>query len=125
VSGARRVEVELPELGHPQPIPVAVWVKDTLFTSPIGPRREDGTVPEDVEEQFDVTFENLGRILAAAGAPREGVAMVRVHLSDPALRDVLNARWTAFFDAPYPARHTSRSELPPGVHVLLTVTGVR
>jgi len=125
VSDVRREEVDAPGLGHPQPIPVAVWVKDMLFTSPIGPRRDDGSIPDGVGEQLDVTFENLGRVLDAAGAARDGVAMVRVHLSDPGLRDELNSRWTAFFDEPYPARHTTDGGLPNGVHVLLTVTAVR
>ena len=125
MTDARRAEVELPELAHPQPIPVAVWVKDTLYTSPIGPRRPDGTIPDGIDEQFDLAFENLGRVLDAAGAARNAVGFVRAHLSDASLREALNARWTDFFDPPYPARHTSRSDLPPGVHVLLTVTACR
>jgi enamine deaminase RidA (YjgF/YER057c/UK114 family) len=68
VSDVERIEVDVPDLAHPQPIPVAVWVKDMLFTSPIGPRRPDGTIPASVDEQFDSTFENLARVLDAAGA---------------------------------------------------------
>ena len=125
-AGPSRVAVELPELGHPQPIPVAVWVGDVLFSSPIGPRRDDGTVPESLDEQLDVTFENLGRVLDAAGAARDGVGMVNVHLRDRAAREPLNRRWVAFFaDEPRPARMVHESRLPDGVHVLLTVTAVR
>jgi enamine deaminase RidA (YjgF/YER057c/UK114 family) len=120
-----RIEVEIPELAHPQPIPVAVWIKDMLFSSPIGPRRADGTIPEDVDEQFDVTFENLDKLLTGAGVERSGVAMVRVYLDDPSLRDRLNERWVTFFDDPPPARHVSQNTLPAGAHVLLTVVAVR
>lgn len=121
-----RVAVDLPELGHPQPIPVAVWVRDTLFSSPIGPRRDDGSIPADLDDQLDVTFANLGRVLDAAGASRDGVGMVHVHLSDRAARDALNRRWVAFFPAePRPARMVSESRLPPGAQILLTITAVR
>jgi enamine deaminase RidA (YjgF/YER057c/UK114 family) len=78
-----------------------------------------------VEEQFDVTFENLDKLLAGAGAERSGVAMVRVYLDDPSLRDRLNERWVAFFGDPPPARHVSQNVLPAGAHVLLTVVAVR
>ena len=125
-DGPIREAVVLPELDHPQPIPVAVWVGDVLFSSPIGPRRDDGTIPESLDEQFDVTFENLGRVLDAAGAAREAVGMVHVHLADRSAREHLNKRWVAFFpDEPRPARMVSESRLPETAQVLLTVTAVR
>jgi 2-iminobutanoate/2-iminopropanoate deaminase len=126
MSGPAREAVVLPELDHPQPIPVAVWVGNLLFSSPIGPRREDGTIPAALDEQLEVTFENLCRILDAAGASRDGVGMVNVQLRDRAAREAFNRGWVAFFpDEPRPARQVTETALPDGVHVLLTVTAVR
>ena len=117
----RRVAVTLPELDHPQPIPVAVWMRDTLYSSPVGPRRDDGSVPGALVEQLTVTFANLDRILAAAGVTRDAVAVVRVQLVDAADRPALNERWVAFFpDEPRPARQVTQAVLPAGVRVLLT-----
>lgn len=121
-----REAVVLPELDHPQPIPVAVWVGNLLFSSPIGPRRDDGTIAEGLDEQLDVTFENLGRVLEAAGASRDGIGMVNVQLSDRRAREPFNRRWVAFFpEEPRPARQVTEVALPADVHVLLTVTAVR
>ena len=122
----RREAVEAPGLGHPQPIPVAVWVGGVLHSSPIGPRRADGTIPGELETQLAVTFENLALLLESAGAAREAVGFVNVQLADPADREAFNAHWVRFFaDDPRPARQVSRVELPQGVRVLLTVTAYR
>jgi enamine deaminase RidA (YjgF/YER057c/UK114 family) len=118
--------VEAPTLGHPQPIPVAVWVGDVLHSSPIGPRRADGTIPAELGTQLEVTFENLGLLLDSAGAARDAVGFVNVQLADPDDRKAFNDHWTRFFaDDPRPARQVSRVELPPGVRILLTVTAYR
>lgn len=116
----------MPDLDHPQPIPVAVWVGDVLHTSPVGPRRADGTIPTSIEEQLEVTFENLDKLLVAAGASRDAVGVVNVQLADPGDREAFNEGWSEFFvDDPRPARQVSRLELPAGVRVLLTLTAYR
>jgi enamine deaminase RidA (YjgF/YER057c/UK114 family) len=126
VTGLLRTAVEVPGLEHPQPIPVAVWAGDVLFSSPIGPRRDDGSIPPTLEDQLDVTFENLRRIVAAAGTTLNAVGMVHVHLRRREDRESLNARWTDCFpDEPRPARMVSQADLPAGVDVLLTLTAVR
>jgi enamine deaminase RidA (YjgF/YER057c/UK114 family) len=113
-------------LEHPQPIPVAVWAGDTLFTSPIGPRRADGSIPHTLGDQLDVTFANLRRVVEAAGTTLDAVGMVHVHLRRREDRPVLNERWLACFAAePRPARMVSQADLPAGVDVLLTLTAVR
>jgi enamine deaminase RidA (YjgF/YER057c/UK114 family) len=126
VTGARRTAVEVRGLEHPQPIPVAVWAGDLLFSSPIGPRRDDGSIPSALEDQLDVTFANLRRVVAASGTTLDAVGMVQVHLRRRADRDALNVRWVACFpDEPRPARMVSQADLPAGVDVLLTLTAVR
>lgn len=126
MTGARRTAVEVPGLEHPQPIPVAVWAGDTLFTSPIGPRRADGSIPHTLGDQLDVTFANLRRVVEAAGTTLDAVGMVHVHLRRREDRPALNERWLACFAAePRPARMVSQADLPAGVDVLLTLTAVR
>lgn len=120
-----REEVHAPGLAHPQPIPVAVWIGGVLHSSPIGPRQADGTIPQELDDQLDVTFENLGRLLAAAGTTPDTVGFVNVQLADPRDREAFNLRWSTFFNEPRPARQVLKSELPAGVRVLFTITAYR
>ena len=122
----RRIAVDVDGLEHPQPIPVAVWLGDVLFTSPIGPRREDGSIPSGLDDQLDVTFENLRRLIAGAGTTLDAVGMVNVQLRRREDRAALNARWVDCFpEEPRPARMVTQADLPAGVDVLLTLTAVR
>lgn len=120
-----REEVDAPGLAHPQPIPVAVWIGGVLHSSPIGPRRADGTIPADLDQQLDVSFANLDRLLTAAGTTPSAVGFVNVQLADAGDRPAFNERWSAFFDEPRPARQILTSTLPAGVRVLFTITAYR
>jgi enamine deaminase RidA (YjgF/YER057c/UK114 family) len=126
-ASGRRTEVVAPDLAHPQPIPVAIWINDTLHSSPIGPRQSDGSIPDGVEAQLDATFANLARLLDAADATPEQVGFVNVQLSSASHRSPFNERWIALFaDEPRPARQvTAVPDLHAGVHVLLTVVAYR
>ena len=121
----QREAVVAPDLEHPQPIPVAVWIAGVLHSSPIGPRQAGGTIPETLEGQLEVTFANLARLLDAAQTTPSAVGFVNVQLADPADRPAFNQHWSRFFDEPRPARQVLTATLPAGVRVLFTITAYR
>jgi 2-iminobutanoate/2-iminopropanoate deaminase len=82
---ADREEIRVPELGTPiSHYTDAVRVGDLLFVSGCVPTDADGDVVggDDVAAQAEKVFENIGAILAAAGATFADVAKVTVYLTD-------------------------------------------
>jgi enamine deaminase RidA (YjgF/YER057c/UK114 family) len=72
---ARR-SIEVPGLHHAGlPIPMASVVGNLLVSGGISPLDPDsGTIPPDVEEQVELVFANVRRVLDAAGGRPEDVA---------------------------------------------------
>jgi 2-iminobutanoate/2-iminopropanoate deaminase len=66
---------------------------------------------ETIEEQTDLTIDNVEAILAADGATLADVVKVTVHLSDPSLFPRYNAVYARRFSQPYPTRTTVGSDL--------------
>ena len=62
-------------------------------------------------EQAELTFRNVGAILAAAGASWGDVVKVNVYLADMADFAELNDVYRQFVTAPYPARTTVQTGL--------------
>lgn len=78
-------------------------------TGPIGP---DGKVKGDtIEEQTNVTIDNIEAVLAAAGASLADVVKVSVHLGDTGAFPRYNEVYQRRFREPYPARTTVGSDL--------------
>lgn len=121
-----RREIRVPGLDHAgQPIPVAVAGGGWVFSSPIGPRPPGGgTIPTDVEQQIELTFANLGRVLDAANLSPEHVIFVRVFVTELSLRPAFNRAWIKFFGEHGPARQVTESPLPETAQVLLRFTAV-
>ncbi|MFF4835213.1 RidA family protein [Streptomyces sp. NPDC001315] len=124
----RAIEVE--GLGHRgQPIPVASLHRGILASGGIaGIDRKSGELTPDRNEQVRLVFENVRAVLTAAGATVDDVVKMTFFVTDRALRDAVNAEWTAMFPDPgsRPARHTLTQQLPPGMAVqceLLAVPG--
>ena len=59
-----------------------------------------------IERQAEVTFDNLRRIVTAAGGTMDDVTQVLIYLTDPAAFDGMNEVYRRFFDPPYPNRAT-------------------
>jgi 2-iminobutanoate/2-iminopropanoate deaminase len=88
-----REEIRVPELGTPiSHYTDAVRVGDLLFVSGCVPTDADGSVVggDNVEAQARKVFENIGAILAAAGATFADVAKVTVYLTDVDDRPKIN-----------------------------------
>ncbi len=109
----------------PQPIgPYASAVRDEksglLFASgqtPIDPSTGE-LVEGDVAEQARRVFDNLDRVLQAAGATLDDVVKVNVYLTTMDDFAALNEIYASVFNSPYPARTTvAVAELPLGARV--------
>jgi len=103
---ADREEIRVPELGEPiSHYTDAVRVGDLLFVSGCVPTDAAGNVAggDDVAAQARKTFENIGKILAAAGATPADVARVTVYLTDIDDRPKINPARQEFFGEARPA----------------------
>ena len=101
-----REEIRVPELGTPiSHYTDAVRVGDLLFVSAACRRTREGNVVggDDVAAQARKTFENIGAILAAAGATFADVARVTVYLTDVDDRPKINPVRQEFFGDTRPA----------------------
>ena len=103
---ADREEIRVPELGEPiSHYTDAVRVGDLLFVSGCVPTDAAGNVAggDDVAAQARKTFENIGKILAAAGATPADVARGTVYLTDIDDRPKINPVRQEFFGEARPA----------------------
>jgi len=91
MSMARREVIEIPGLGHSNPIPLAVKIGSMVFSGGIsGQDPATGKVPSEPERQVALAFENMQKIVEAAGGTTSDIAKVVVHLKDMQLRSVVN-----------------------------------
>ena len=98
------------------PVPAASVMGHTLMTGAIfGTVRETGKVPESVEEQCRLMFDNARRILEAAGGTFDHVLKMTFYLHPEVSREMLNVHWVAAFphEASRPARHVIVSNTLP------------
>ena len=101
-----REEISVPELGEPiSHYTDAVRVGDLLFISGCVPTDGQGDVVggDDVAAQARKVFENIGAILAAAGATFADVAKVTVYVTDVDDRPAINPVRQAVFGNAKPA----------------------
>jgi 2-iminobutanoate/2-iminopropanoate deaminase len=123
-----RRSIEVPGLHHGGvPIPQACVVGNLLTSSGISPLDPTtGAVPDSTEEQVELVFANVRRILAAAGGRPEDVAKCTVFVRDKGIRPVIDKYWTELFpDATSrPARHTLRTELADPLQIQLEIVAV-
>lgn len=91
------------------PIPQASLVGSLLVSSGInGMDPVDGSIPEDPETQVALVFDNIRRILDAAGGDLGDVAKCTFFVRDRSLKSVIDEHWLEAFPDPAsrPARHT-------------------
>jgi enamine deaminase RidA (YjgF/YER057c/UK114 family) len=124
---ARR-SIEVPGLHHAGlPIPIASVVGNLLVSGGISPLDpETGTVPPDVEEQVELVFANVRRVLDAAGGAPSDVVRCTVFVRDKGIRPVVDKNWLVMFPDPAsrPARHTLSIDLPSSLHIQLEITAL-
>ena len=85
---------------------------DFIFVTGTGPIGPDGKVHgTTIEEQTEITINNIEAILRAEGAGLQDVIRTTVHLIDTSLFPRYNAVYARRFAEPYPARTTVGSDL--------------
>lgn len=95
----RRVSIAVDGLHHgSNPIPVASVVGGILVTGAVfGLDPATQTMAPEAEGQMQVMFDNVGRILAAAGGTWDDIARVSVNLHPSVDRSLLNEAWVRTF----------------------------
>jgi len=104
-----RTTVTAPDLTPPVgPFAQAVRAGDLLYTSgQVGQDPSTGAiVAGGIEAQTRQTFENIRRVLSAAGLGFEHVVKAHVFLADMNDFAAMNTIYGGIFAAPYPARTT-------------------
>ena len=85
---------------------------DFIFVTGTGPISPEGKVVGDtIEEQTNLTIDNVEAVLRAEDASLSDVIKVNVHLMDTNLFPRYNAVYKERFSEPYPARTTVGSDL--------------
>lgn len=122
-----RRSIEIEGFSHgSQPIPAASRVGPLVITGGVyGLDPATGKMPDDVAEQARLMFDNLRRILEAAGATFADVARMTIYVKVPEARAAVNSEWLkAFPDASSrPARHTLQNDgLPANMAIQCDAT---
>jgi len=110
-QAAEKRAVNLPGARPGAPYSSAVWNGDFLHLSgTLGSIPGEG-YPEDITAQTRQTFENLGRILEAAGSDFSRVVSVSVYLTDDRHYQAMNEVFKETFPRNAPTRATVRTDL--------------
>jgi len=111
-----RRSIEVEGLGHGgAPIPQAALVGPLLISGGIsGTDSRTGRIPDAVEDQVALIFENIGLIMASAGGSMDDIARITFSARDRSVRAAIDERWLrAFPDAgSRPARHLVIADIP-------------
>jgi 2-iminobutanoate/2-iminopropanoate deaminase len=110
------------------PFSQGVWASDMLYASgQVGQSPASGAiVAGGIEAETRQTFENVRRVLAAAGLGFEHVVKAHVFLADMNDFTVMNAIYANMFTAPFPARTTVQvAKLPLNALVEIDVVAQR
>ena len=84
-----------------------------------------GNAPAAFEEQARQAFENLSKVVAAAGLTLGDVAKTTIYLADAAQFGVLNDVFKAYFPASPPTRAVPIVQLPKGLLISIEAIAVR
>jgi 2-iminobutanoate/2-iminopropanoate deaminase len=109
------------------PIPSGARVGNLLFSGGIsGQDPASNTIPPEIEKQAELAFQNLRRLLEAAGGSTDDIGLVTVFLKDLSHREHVNREWLKLFpdDDNRPARHTLKAELQGNTLLQLQVIAV-
>lgn len=115
MSVRRSIEVEGFSHGA-QPIPAASRVGNIVMTGGVyGLDPATGKIPDDVEKQAELMFQNLQRIVVAAGGSLDEIVKMTVYVKVSEARAAVNKHWLVAFPDPKsrPARHTFQNDHLP------------
>ena len=117
-----------PSMGRPMgPYSPAITFGDLVFVSGQGPLDPETAkiCGETIEEQTELTLQNVKRILEEAGCTLNDCLKSTVHLKDIHDFDRFNKVYQQFFEPPRPARTTVQSVLWGGILVEIDVIAAR
>ena len=83
-----------------------------VYVSGQGPVRDGKLEPGTIESETKLVMENLGTVLAEAGASYDDVVRCGVFLADLDDFEAMNSVYGSFFSDPLPARTTVGAHLP-------------
>jgi 2-iminobutanoate/2-iminopropanoate deaminase len=112
---------------HTNPFPVAVKMKNIVFSSAIGGDDPDThALPADKETQIRNAFQNVRNVMAEAGGSPANIGKVSVYVADRDDRKLINPHWIAMFpdEDDRPVRHTSQVSMPEGRYIQLEFVAV-
>jgi 2-iminobutanoate/2-iminopropanoate deaminase len=92
-----------------------------VFLSGEIPQADDGTIPEGITAQTDLTLTLIAETLAGEGLSLADVVSCMVHLSDRADFEAYNAAYIKHFSAPLPVRTTVEAKMIKDVLIEITV----
>ncbi len=125
---SKRQSIEVPGLSHTHPIPNASRIGPFLASGSIfGTDPATGKIPAGIEAQSSLLFQNVRRIVEAAGGTTENILKLSFYVRDKNLREHINKEWLAMFPDPHsrPARHTFQTtDMAEGVLVTCDVMAV-
>jgi 2-iminobutanoate/2-iminopropanoate deaminase len=94
-------------INSPLPFSPAIRAGDFVFVSGMASADENGKlIPDTFENEARRTYENIKRVLTAAGLDFSRVVQVRCYLSDKKDWDDHNRIYREYFKEPFPARTT-------------------
>lgn len=105
----RRRSFEVPGLHHENPIPMGSIIGNLMMTSGIfGMEPVTRKAPDDIAGQCHLMFENIRRVMQAAGGTPDDIIKLVVWAKDKTFKDAMNKEWLAMFPDEHsrPARHT-------------------
>ena len=127
MAGKRR-SIHVEGIQHGAPIPMGARVGNILFSSGImGTDPATGTLPEDLDRQCELAFENMKKLVENAGGTLDDIGAVKVWMKDRSQREAVNRPWLKMFpdENNRPARHAIEYDaFPPGVLVQLEIIAV-
>ena len=103
--------------GHKNPIPAACRIGAMVYSGSIqGSDPATGQYGATLEEQSRLMFEQVRRIVDAAGGGVGDIIKITVWMKDRTRRAALNGPWLEMFPDPQsrPARHTMNADLDGG-----------
>ena len=125
---SNRKSIEVPGITHTHPIPNACRIGTFLASGSIfGTDPASSKIPPGIEAQSKLLFENVRRIVEAAGGTAENVLKMTVYVRDKSLRQHINKEWLAMFpdEQSRPARHTFQTDdMAEGVLVSCDIMAV-
>ena len=96
-----------------------------VFLAGQGGFREDGTLPDGVEQQTEQTLRNVEHLLAGHGCTMRDVVSCLVHLRDLADLEAYNGVYVRHFEEPRPVRTTVGASLIGDMVIEITVVARR